>query len=225
MLINEFFSNDYHIMTNADAILYPFFGVDELEATEQTLQDMYGMREIFYSDNDMQALIQKLVKNCFYINTYTWETLYKSVNMIYSPFDKTNITETDTETNSGTDTDVITGGNSTSMTITPNTVATTAKRTFNDASFNDVDKTTSTGTESSIGSASNNNTDTKTYGHIISRSHTMQGKSDIDYESVIKAEREIALINFIGQIAEAIANYISLMSYNFDDEYAPIISY
>lgn len=224
MTINEFFESGNHIMTAEEAASYPFFGTDRLAPTEQTLQDLYGMREIFYTSDTMEVLIKKLVKNCFYINTYAWTTLLASSTLTYNPLERTNIYETDTETNSGTDSNTSASDSDTSLTVTPNTTKTVAKRTFNDATFNDIDKETNGGTENNIGSSLATNTSSTTYGHIINKVHNITGKENLDIEAVIKAEREIANFNYIGQIAEAIANYISLMSYNFDDVYDPMLS-
>ena len=210
-------------MTDEQAITYPFFGIVELRQTEEIIKNQYGMREIFFSEADtaLQTRVENAVQAIFDTQAYSWTTLKNSISLAYSPFERTVITENDTETNSGTDGKVNTTTGSSSLTVTPNTKASTARRTYDNDTMTGVEELATTGTESNVGSSGGTDTETNTFGHVVTKIHTVAGKENVDYEAVIKAEREIAEFNFIATIANTVVNTICLLTYNFDNSYAP----
>lgn len=223
MTITEYFATPYKIMTDEQSAAYPFFGIIALRQTEEIIKNKYGMREIFFSETDtaLQTRVESAVKALFDTQTYSWTTLKNSISLAYSPFERTAIVENDTETNSGTDGKTNTRTGSTSITVTPNTKSATSKRTYNNDTMTDIEEVANSGTEVNAGSNSGTDTYTDTYGHVITKVHTITGKENVDYEAVIKAEREIAEFNFIATIANTIVNTICLLTYNFDNSYAP----
>lgn len=226
MNMTEYFAASYKIMTTEQSILYPFFGATGLEQTETVIKTKYGLREIFFSETEtaLQTRVESAIKTLFDTQTYAWTTLKNSISLAYTPFERTNIVEHDTETNSGTDTkgNIISG--SSTITVTPATVSTTSKRTFDNNTMSDTDKTTNSGNETNTGSNSGSNTETDTFGHVITKEHSITGTENVDYEAVIEAERKIAEFNFIERIAESIVNTICLSVYNFDNDYAPYVT-
>lgn len=225
MTISEYIAAGYSIMTDANAVTYPFYSVDKNHLAERLLLHRYGMRELFYTNTDslIQNLVQLAVKDLFDDNVYKWQKLSDSAALIYDPLHNTDLTITDTETNSGTDssTDTVTnsGTDTTNTTTTPATVSTTAKRSYDAAAFNDTDKVTNSGTETNAGTVQHGhvitNPKSQTYGHVITTQHTETGGAGIDPQAAIEKERRIADFNLVSQIAESVANVISLLSYNF----------
>ena len=223
MNITEYFAVPYKLITDTAITSYNFFSVPELRQLEVIIQTRYGSREISFSDLDsaLETRVQAAVTNLFDTNSYTWTKQKDSLSPVYSPFERTDVTESDTETNSGTDTKTIGRTNSGSSTNTPATASTTSRRTYDNNTMTDAEKVTASGTDTNINSGSSSENTTDTFGHIITKAHTIKGKENVDYEAVIESERKVAEFNFISRIAETIVNNICLLVYNFDNSYEP----
>lgn len=179
MTIYEYLAAGNHVMSDTNAITFPFYNSDKLKLTENLLQYFHGQKEMIFSDENIVELIVLALFNNHY---YNWNKKYESTNLVYNPLERTNYSESETIENSGSDTkagttsntnSITNGGkddfsgtnsNTNSSTRTPNLLNKKSTRPFDSSSMIEVEEESNTGTETNGGTESNTSANSTTYG-------------------------------------------------------------
>ena len=94
------------IMTQMQAGQFSFLGTTGLQLVTNIMKLKFGQRVLYYEkdEENLENKVQDIAVTATYMHEYNWSKKYATINLTYDPLISTSINKTNSDTNSGTDT-------------------------------------------------------------------------------------------------------------------------
>ena len=98
------------IMTQTQAGQFSFLGTTGLQLVTSIMKLKFGQRVLYYEkdEENLESKVQDLTVTATYMHDYNWSKKYATINLTYDPLISTSMNKTNSDTNSGTDTQTYT---------------------------------------------------------------------------------------------------------------------